>query len=154
MRVLRYLYSHSIWHPEALDPEEFKYRHLKRMWLPLFDLLSILVGALAFAYGSTVLNSLYPREFISAVAIGFTVASFVALVGVSFPALWVPEVLGKLVIMTLLGSYSVSIWASFLHGNVESGFVAAVLMYPILFPLFRLQLLGEEVKQRRVDRDE
>jgi hypothetical protein len=80
-------------------------------------------------------------------------AAALALVGITFPKLWIPEVAGKLVMLGLLGGYSTAIWVSFFQGSVESGFVAAMLMYPILFPLFRLDILGEEVKQRRVSHE-
>lgn len=150
MKLLRYLYKNSIWHPDAIASEEFKYRNLKRLWLPLFDLLSILVGTLGVVYGSQILNELYPEAFVDGVSMTFVGAAFIALVGIAFPKLWVPEVAGKLTMLGLLGGYSTAIWVSFFQGSVESGFVAAMLMYPILFPLFRLDILGEEVKQRRV----
>lgn len=143
------LYRESIWHPEAIAEEEFKYRNLKRLWLPLFDLLSILVGLLGVAYGSKILNELYAGWFVDTMGIVFIASAVTALIGVSFPKLWKPEVVGKLIMLGLLGSYSTAIWVSFFQGSVESGFVAAMLMYPILFPFFRLDILGEEVKQRR-----
>lgn len=149
MKFLNALYRNSIWHPDALDPDDFKYRNLKRIWLPAIDLLSILVGILAMVYGSNVLNEMYPGAFLNTVSAIFICASSVALVGVAFPRLWVPEVAGKLVMLGLLGGYSTAVWVSFFQGNTGSGFVAAMLMYPLFFPLFRLQLLGEEVKQRR-----
>lgn len=149
MKFLNALYRNSIWHPDALDPDDFKYRNLNRIWLPALDLLSILVGILAMVYGSNVLNEMYHGSFLSAVSAIFICASSVALVGVAFPRLWVPEVAGKLVMLGLLGGYSTAVWVSFFQGNTGSGFVAAMLMYPLFFPLFRLQLLGEEVKQRR-----
>lgn len=147
----RRLRQASIWGDGAVAPEEFKYRNLKRIWLPMFDVLSILIGVLGIAYGSTVLNSLYDPMLVDIAAGSFVVASGVALAGVLFPALWLPEILGKIVMVTLLGAYSISVWVSFFHGEVQSGFVAAILMLPILLPLFRLQLLGEEIKQRRND---
>lgn len=150
MKVPQFLYKNSIWHPDAIQPEEFKFRNLKRLWLPLFDGLSILVGMLGVAYGSKILNELYPAALVDGLSLTFILAAFIALVGISFPKLWVPEVLGKLTMLGLLGGYSTAIWVSFFHGSVESGFVAAMLMYPVLFPLFRLDILGEEVKQRRV----
>lgn len=151
--LISVLYRHSVWHPEAIPEEEFKYRNLKRLWLPLFDLLSILVGLLGVAYGSKILNELYPEWLVNTLGLVFMGAALIALVGISFPKLWIPEVAGKLVMLGLLGGYSTAIWVSFFQGSVESGFVAAMLMYPILFPLFRLDILGEEVKQRRVSHE-
>lgn len=147
--LINVLYRNSIWHPEAIAEEEFKYRNLKRVWLPLFDLLSVLVGLLGVAYGSATLNRLYDPWVIDTMGYIFISSALVALIGVAFPRLWLPEVMGKLSMLGLLGAYSTAIWVSFFQGNVESGFVAAMLMYPILFPFLRLDILGEEIKQRR-----
>jgi len=144
-----YVARQSVWHPEALPVEEFKYRHLKRVWLPLFDLISVLIGYLAFVYGSRLLNLLYPEWMIDSVSAVFIGAAVVALAGVSFPRLWLPEIVGKVIMLGLLGVYSATVWRSFSLGEVQSGFVAAMLMVPLILPLFRLQLLGEEIKQRR-----
>ena len=124
---------------------------MKRVWLPFFDLLSVLVGILGIAYGSKILNELYDPAFIDGVSSIFIVASVAALIGVSFPKLWLVEGAGKLIMLALLGGYSTAIWASYFQGNVESGFVAAMLMYPIIMPLMTLQLLGEGVKKTKED---
>lgn len=142
------LYSQSVWHPDSIPPEEFKYRHLKRLWLPLVDLLCVLIGYMGVVYGSRILNESYPAWLVDTASTVFIAASLVALVGVAFPRLWPQEIAGKLVMLTLLGTYSASIWGAFFAGSVESGFVAAILVLPIILPLFRLQLLGEEIKQR------
>lgn len=148
---MKYLYRHSIWHPGAIEPEEFKYRHLKRIWLPLFDVVCVLIGLLAVRYGSAILNQAFDSATINAVGTVFVVVSILALVGVSFPALWMLEMASKVVMMAFLGTYSITIWVSFFHGEVLSGFVGGVLLLPVVLPLFRLQLLGEELKQRGTD---
>ena len=149
--LFRRLYRHSIWHPSAVEPDDFKYRNLKRVWLPLFDLLSVVIGLMAILYGSKVLNQLYPSVVIDLAGFTFLIASLAALVGLAFSRLWFVEVLGKIVMLSLLGSYSCAVTVLFVQGDVQSGFVAGMLMYPVLFPLFRLQVIGEEVKQRRIE---
>lgn len=144
----------SVWHPEALPVEEFKYRHLKRFWLPLFDVLCIIIAHLAYIFGSPLLHALYPQWVIDVVSVTFLFAASVALVGIAFPRLWIPEIIGKLVMLGLLGTYSATVWTSFFRGEVQSGFVAAILVTPLLLPMFRLQLLGEEIKQRRDEENE
>lgn len=138
-----------MWHPSAIDPGAWEYRNIKRVWLPFFDILSILVGSLGIAYGSRIMRELYDPWFIDSAGAIFILASIAALIGVSFPKLWLAEGVGKLVMLGLLGGYSAAIWASFFTGDVESGFVAAMLMYPIITPLMTLQLLGEGVKKNR-----
>lgn len=152
MKLVKWLYEQSIWHPNRLDPNPgaFEFRNIKRLWLPLFDLLSILVGVLGIAYGSKIMNELYDAWFIDFAGGTFIAASVAALIGVAFPRLWFVEGAGKLVMLALLGGYSTAIWASFFTGDVESGFVAAMLAYPVLWPLMSLQLIGEGVKKNQI----
>lgn len=143
------LRAHTVWDPDAIPSEEFKYRNLKRMWLPVFDAVVMLMGYLAFLHGSPILNRMFPGWLVDVSGIALLTASAVALVGVVTPRLYMMEIAAKVIMLSLLGTYSVIIWTSFFQGEVQSGFVAAELMLPILFPLFRLQILGEEIKQRR-----
>lgn len=148
---MKWLYEQSIWHPDAIEPEDFKYRNQKRVWLPLFDIVGILIGLLAVAYGSSILNESYDHALIDFMGNFFMAASAGALIGVAFPRLWVLEILSKLFMMALLGTYSITIWISFFQGQVFSGFIAAILILPIIMPLSRLDTLAEELKQRRAE---
>lgn len=143
------LYRASVWHPTADEPGAEEYRDIKRVWLPVFDLISILVGILAISYGSILLNELYDRASIEIIGSIFLGASIVALIGVSFPKLWLPEATAKIIMFSLLGGYSALIWTSFFAGNVYSGFVAAVLIYPILLPAIRLTMIGKGLRKKR-----
>lgn len=147
---VRVLYRVSVWHPDSVDPEEFKYRHLKRVWLPLFDAVSIAIGVLGVAHGSRLLNELYQPALVDTVGTVYIIASGLALLGVAFPRLFAIEILGKLVMLTTLGTYSALVWTSYFSGAATAGFVAAILMLSLVLPLFRLQMLGEEIKERRV----
>jgi len=147
---VKWLYEQSVWHPDAIEPEDFKYRNQRRVYLPLFDVIGVIIGILAIAYGSTILNEAYDPALIDAVGFAFMGASIAALTGVAFPRLWLMEIISKIFMMTLLGTYSITIWISFFQGQVFSGFVAAILVLPLITPLSRLDTLAEEIKQRRV----
>ena len=147
--LLQRVYRQTIWHPDAVEDSEFKYRNLRRVWLPLFDVLSIWIGFLAVQYGSTSLNKMFPGVVVDVAGSIFTIAATLALVGVVFPRLFLAEIVGKVVLVSLLGTYSVIIWASFLAGEVQSGFVAGMLMLPLILPFAVLQIRGEEIKQRK-----
>ena len=149
--VLQRVYRQTIWHPDAVEDAEFKYRNLRRVWLPLFDVLSIWIGFLAVQYGSTSLNKMFPAVVVDVAGSIFTLAATLALVGVVFPRLFLAEIVGKVVMVSLLGTYSVLIWASFLAGEVQSGFVAGMLMLPMILPFAVLQIRGEEIKQRKTE---
>lgn len=148
------LFRASVWHPDAVDTESFKYRNLTRVWLPLFDLISGGIGWLAFLYGSRLLNDMFPEWLVDIAGIAFLVASAVALVSVLFPRLYMAEIISKVAMLSLLGTYSfIVLKGFFFEGQVYSGFVALMLALPVIFPLARLQILGEEIKQRRVENE-
>ena len=146
--ILQRVYRQSIWHPDAIEDGSFMYRNLWRIWLPLFDAMSVGIGFLAVQYGSRMLNQLFPAFVVDSMGATFTVAATLALVGVVFPRLFLAEIVGKVVMVSLLGTYSVIIWTSFLAGEVQSGFVAGMLMLPLILPFAVLQIRGEEIKQR------
>ena len=148
--LLQRVYRQTIWHPDAVEDDAFKYRNLRRIWLPLFDALSIWIGFLAVQYGSLILNK-FPVIVVDVAGSIFTIAATLALVGVVFPRLFLAEIVGKVVMVSLLGTYSVIIWASFLAGEVQSGFVAGMLMLPLILPFAVLQIRGEEIKQRKTE---
>ena len=147
--LLQRVYRQTIWHPDAVEDDSFKYRNLRRVWLPLFDALSVWIGFLAVQYGSTLLNKMFPAVVVDVAGTIFTLAATLALVGVVLPRLFLAEIVGKVVMVSLLGTYSVIIWASFLAGEVQSGFVAGMLMLPLILPFAVLQIRGEEIKQRK-----
>ena len=57
--ILQRVYRQTIWHPDAVEDDSFKYRNLRRIWLPLFDALSVWIGFLAVQYGSNTLNRMF-----------------------------------------------------------------------------------------------
>lgn len=145
----RYVWALTVWHPDAIDADEFKYRNLKRVWFPVFDLVCVLIGYLAVLYGSRLLYELYPEWLINVAGLSFMVASSLALAGVAFPRLFVLEIVGKIGMVGLLGAYSATLWVAFFGGALQSGMVAGIVMLPVIFPFAKLQILGEEIKQRR-----
>ena len=149
--ILQRVYRQTIWHPDAVPDAEFKYRNLRRVWLPLFDALSMWIGFLVVQYGSNLLNEMFPVLVVDVAGIIFTLAATLALVGVVFPRLFLAEIVGKVVMVSLLGTFSVIVWVSFLAGEAESGFVAGMLMLPLILPFAVLQIRGEEIKQREND---
>lgn len=146
---LRRIGQASIWASGAIPAEEFKYRHIKRVWLVYFDVVSILIGAMAMAHGTRLMRTFFNEETINVFGALFGVAAFVALLGVAFPRLWVPEIIGKVIIVGMLGAYASILWFGYFTGLTEGGFVAAMVLLPLATPFIRLQMLGEEIKQRK-----
>jgi hypothetical protein len=151
--LLRKVWRASIWHPDAIHPAEFKYRNLKRIWLPLYDLIAVWAGINAVLYGSTLLNRLFPDPWVDVLGGLFTVVAVICLIAVAFPCLWAVEIVGKVLLVSLIAGYIATI-VFFSTAPQPQLFVVGVLAFGLPLALFRLNLLGEEVKQRRVVTDE
>lgn len=142
------LWRSSIWCEDAIPPNEWKYRNLKRVWLPVYDLVAIWAGIQAVAFGSTLLNRLFPPMLVDTVGVVFTAAAVAALLGVAFPRLWAVEILGKIVLVGLVAGY-VSAILLFSRTPEPNTFIVGMLGWGLPLAMFRLHMLGEEIKERR-----
>lgn len=143
----------SIWHPDAIPPDEWKYRNLKRVWLPLFDLIVFGAGLWALIYGSPLLHRLFREEVIDVVGGLLAAVALICLFGVVFPRLWKIEIAGKITMLALLSAYAAAIIFYRANPDPSAGFVVFVIFTGFPLPLFRLTLLGEEIKERADERD-
>lgn len=149
MRALRALGRATIWHPDAISPDEWKYRDLKRVWLPAYDVLAICAGVWAALYGSPVLHELFDEPVIDAMGVLLVIVATVCLLGVIFPKLWRWEICGKVLLIALIAAYAAAVVLFRSNPAPQSGFVAFVIILALPLPIFRLTLLGEEIKERR-----
>lgn len=142
-RLARRLWAASIWHPSAIGPREQKYRSLKRVWLPAYDLVALLAGITAALYGSRLLDRIY-GDFTDVIGGFFSFIALVCLAGVSFPRLWAVEIIGKSILVGMVVAYA---FAIVLSPSPEQ--LAVFLLLPLPLPLFRLELLATEWADRR-----
>ena len=150
MSPLRRFWRRSIWHPDSVQPEEWKYRWLLRIWLPLYDLLGIMAGVWAALFGSPVLHRLLGDSVtVDVFGTSFAVISAICMFGVIFPRLYRMEIVGKIMLVALLGGYAGAIVLFNANDDITSWFVAFIVAMTLPLPLFRLNLLGEEIKERR-----
>jgi hypothetical protein len=145
---MRALWRASIWHPDAIPPDEWKFRNLKRVWLPLYDAIAIFAGVQAVLFGSTILNRLFPPSLVDLLGVVLTVVATVCLAGVAFPRLWVVEIIGKVLLVGLVAGYVTTI-LMFSENPGPNLFVVGMLTFGLPLAFFRLNLLGEEFKERR-----
>ena len=145
---MRWLYRQSIWHPDAIPPDEWKFRSLKRVWLPLYDLIAVWAGFSAVMFGSTILNRLFPPHMVDLLGVAFTTTAVVCLAGVAFPRLWAVEIAGKAILVSMVAGYVTAI-LFFSQTPEPNLFVVGMLTWGLPLALFRLNLLGEEIKERR-----
>jgi hypothetical protein len=149
------LWRASIWHPDAIPPDEWKYRSLKRFWLPAYDLLAIWAGIDAVLFGSRLLSRLLGGSgLIGLVGITFSIVAFACLLGVAFPRLWPVEMVGKVILVGMITAYAVAIVvypAPAPPTEPPNFFIMRMLSLTLPLALFRLTLLGEEWKERRAE---
>lgn len=151
--ILRRVWRASIWHPDAIPPDEWKYRNLKRVWLPAYDFVAIGAGVWAVLFGSPLLHSLFDKPVIDLMGLTLALVATVCLLGAAFPRLWRVQLGGKIVLLALLGLYAFIVAVFRTNPDPAAGFVVFVLVLALPLPAFGLELLGEEIKERN-DGDE
>lgn len=146
---MRSLWRASIWHPDAIPPDEWKYRNLKRVWLPAYDLLIIIGGIIGATASIPALDLVFPAHVVDVLGIVLTLVAIVCLVGVCFPRLWALEIIGKAILIGILASYAIAIVLLAGLGEGHREFIAFVVLSTLPLPLYRMSLLGEEIRERR-----
>jgi Na+/proline symporter len=147
--MLKRLLSASIWGRGAIPPEEWKYRNLKRVALPILDALFIFGGLSAARYGVPAISEFFDDVAVDLFSYGLSVVAFGCLLGVCFPRLWWLEALAKSALLGLLTGYVVSLFLLTAVGEGNRGFVLIIAMCSMVFPIWRLTLLTAEWQDRR-----
>lgn len=131
----------TVWHPINTDPTDDD-RWTVRVWLPLYDVLAVLAGLIAYWLGSPLLNRLFPEWIVDSVAWIFVFAGIITWFGVVIPKLWRVEIAGKVLMSFLLTSYALLV-LSFPSQDVQNNsFITVILImatwgvYPRLTKLF------------------
>lgn len=129
-----------VWHPINTDPTDDN-RWTVRVWLPLYDLLAILAGYVAFRVGSPLLNRLLTEDLINVVSAVFLLLGAITLVGLVVPKLWRVEIAGKIGMLFLMTTYAMLLLTFPSEGQNNSFVVVILIMatwgaYPRLTTLF------------------
>jgi hypothetical protein len=119
----------TVWHPINTDPAD-ENRSGPRFWFPTYDVMAMALGFYALAIGSPLLNKLFPDWFTNIMGVVLFAAATVCLVGVCFPRLAVMELVGKLVIVFLLGGYAGTVMFRS-QASEPNGFVVIVLIMAV-----------------------
>ena len=139
----------TIWSSDSIPTEDWKYRNLARVWLPVYYLIAIVSGIVATLQGSTFLNRLFTDNDIDMFGGTLTMVSIACLIGVAFPRLWRLEIVATIAIVGILAAYGATILTN-PYSPTPNTFSVLMLTLGLPFLLFRLNLLGEELKERRV----
>jgi Na+/proline symporter len=147
--MLKRLLSASIWGRGAIPVEEWKYRNLKRIALPVLDGLFILGGISAARYGVPAISEFFDDVAVDLFSYGLSLVAFGCLLGVIFPRLWWLEAIAKSALLGLLTGYVVSLFLLTAVGEGNRGFVLIIAMCSMVLPVWRLTLLAAEWQERR-----
>ena len=140
-------------------PTDDPWRNAKRIWLPVFDVIMIASGINAIVFGSRLLDRLY-GDFTDVIGAAFVLVAAACLIGVGWPRMWPVEIVGKILLVSMIFGYVAAIILSpspeqLAAKEAPSWFVASMLLGLTLFPLARLdRLLDEWVKRRGTRRRE
>jgi hypothetical protein len=147
---LHALRSRTIWADHAIPPEEWKYRNLKRIALPVIDVAFITVGVGGAANQVPALSEFYPDVMVDFFCWLFASFALLALFGVAFPHQWRVEIAAKLLILGALLGFA----AALIMIIVEAGgggsrvYILGGLAIPLTVVVWRLSILGSEWADR------
>lgn len=149
------LWAASVWAPGVV-PEDDPWRTAKRVWLPLFDVLMMWAGVNAVVYGSLLLDRLYgdATDLIGAV---FTLVAFACLTGVVWPRMWPVEMIGKILLVSMIVGYVFGIILSpspeqIAAKEAPNWFIVSMILGLTVLPITRLDSLIDEWVERRAKR--
>ncbi|WP_314429564.1 hypothetical protein [Microbacterium lacticum] len=144
--------SASVW-AAGVVPTDDPWRNAKRIWLPVFDVIMIASGINAIVFGSRLLDRLY-GDFTDVIGAAFVLVAAACLIGVGWPRMWPVEIVGKILLVSMIVGYVAAIILSpspeqLAAKEAPSWFVASMLLGLTTFPLARLdRLLDEWIKRR------
>jgi hypothetical protein len=129
-----------------VSAKDWRFRGIFRFVLPVTDLLFLWFGIVGCLNGVRSLQEAVGAEWQAGWSVLVAISAFVALVGVSFPKLWVIEMVGKCVLIGLVSAYVLVAVGNILepHASATAGLVVIL----ILLPIWRVGDLGFVAWQR------
>jgi len=152
MSRLKWLWNQTVWAPDAIPPEEWRYRSLKRFWYPLVDVVFLFAGVSAIYYGVPAINMYFPDSHVDIFGWGLVVNSLICLIGVSFYRLWWVEVLGKSSLVGQMVTYISACFFLTASGDQARGFVISIAALATAPLLMRLSVVAHEWQERHTMR--
>jgi len=146
--MLATLRSKSIWAKGAIPLIEYKYRNLKRIVLPVIDLIFAGGGIMGAIHGIPALDQIFSREVSEIGGYTFAFVALVCFVGVSFPRLWLLEIFGKSALLGMIGGYIAALIFGAFVTKTSAAYVLSLAIPSGIFIYWRLTLLSEEARDR------
>lgn len=159
MKLRERLLRNTVWAKDGIQPEDWKFRDLQRIWLPLYDVVAVYAGIMGLLFGSPLLEKIFGPDHYAYIDIVdwatalFALTAFSCLMAVIHPRMWVLEIVSKVVLVGMIVGY---IAAIVIFGERAGGlpnlFVTGMLAFGLPLALFRLDILGQEILDRRMVR--
>lgn len=135
----------SIFHPGAIPIYEGETStSLKRGFLPVFDAIPIVMGAMAIHSGMPSFDIVYNDQISVLAAWALVISAAAAAFGLIFPRFWRMEAIGKIIMFAILLGYSYALWSLTAAGGNGRGFVAGGITALTLFVGWNLLRIGRE----------
>lgn len=138
---MRRFWNATVWSPGGVRPEDWRFRGLFRVVLPLTDLLFMYFGVVGLSNGISSVQDAGGAVWQTVWSALLAASALVALVGVVFPALWRVEVVGKIVLISLV-AYYVGLFLARGLDDTNVTATAGLMVILILLPIWRLADLG------------
>lgn len=146
MSVFARIARASIWAKGAIPLAERKYASpLKRVLFPVYDIAIVIFGIAGLKVGFQAMTLTFPAPVPSIIYGLFIGTGALCFVGCAFPRLWLPEIVGKLLILMTLGVLFVAMIIAGTTIPGHTGVAVAPMVFVMMLPPFlRLWLLGVE----------
>lgn len=153
MTLLRTIGRATIWHRNAIPPHEGEIaRDVKRWLLPALD-IALIIGAFRGIHGGMPTFALVFNDTASYVgAVAVLAFAIGCLVGVSFPRLWLLELISKCGLGFILATYGVLLMVAAAGEYPARGIVAGACSGVAIVILWRVFWLAREWRRRRAAR--
>ena len=147
MSLRRRFVARTVWAPEAIPPEEWDYRNVPRVWLPLYDLTIMLAGIAGALNTMPALDLIFEPWIVDIMAGFFVFTALLCLVGVVLRMLRV-EAYAKVALVGLIGSYSITLLTLAAGDSLGRVFIGVLSIALLFLPFSRLQVLGAKLRRK------
>lgn len=138
----------TIWETGAIPLEEWKYRNLKRIALPVYDGFVIIAGIAGYVYGVPAIRLFYDQGMGNILSLVFGLMGMACLAGVSFPHLWKLEIFAKSGMLGFHLAYLSALLFLVADGDPNRALISIIVCMSMVMPVWRLSILGSERRER------
>jgi hypothetical protein len=143
----------TIWAHDAIPASEWVFRNIKRVWLPIYDVIIIGSSIAGVVYGVPVIETIFPEGVATGGSIALGFSALVAGVGLAFPALPTLEAWAKSCLLGLIVGYAGALFLLAADGDPNRALIAGIALCSTIPAIIRLDILKNE-RQKREAREQ